>query len=132
MFLPPEYVALFCGLAQQISGNTMLIPWEIWLDNFMRDATETVARSFWERLSPEPNHVNLDRLNLKRFYSLDILKSLIHCRQDKALRRGSFHPFMSSRLGTFRLLHMDEGHEVMFTRLGELATRSLKPAQIEG
>jgi hypothetical protein len=36
---------------------------------------------------------------------------------------GSFHPQMSSRLGEFRLVEMDGGHEVMFTRPSELAEK---------
>src|SRR5215471_16003957 len=65
--LPAEYVALFNDLARGSSDNTMLIPWEVWRDNFTQDATEPGARSLWEQLSPEPNQVNLDRLDLKRF-----------------------------------------------------------------
>ena len=48
-------------------------------------------------------------------------KSFIYCRQDKALPQGYFHPSMSSRLGVFKLLEMDGGHEVMFMRSAELA-----------
>ena len=68
--LPPEYVAAFNDLASSSANNTMLIPWEIWRDNFMQDAPESVARSIWEQLTPEPNQVNLDKIDLKRFYSL--------------------------------------------------------------
>src|ERR1700757_4985700 len=84
--LPADYVALFNKLAEANSDNTMLIPWEIWRDNFIQDAPEPVARSLWQQLSPEPNQVNLDKLCLKRFYSLDIPKSFIHCRQDIFIR----------------------------------------------
>jgi pimeloyl-ACP methyl ester carboxylesterase len=124
--LPAEYVALFNGLARTSPDNTMLVPWEIWRDNFMQDAPEREAHSIWEQLSPEPNKVNLDRLDLKRFYSLAIPKSFIYCRQDKALPLGCFHPQMSSRLGQFRLLEMDGSHEVMFTRPEELADRIIE------
>ena len=124
--LPAEYVALFNQLATASSDNTMLIPWEIWRDNFIQDAPEPVALSWWKQLSPEPNQVNLDKLCLKRFYSLDIPRSLIHCRQDKALPPGYFHPRMSSRLGAFRLLEMDGSHEVMFTRPAELADKIIE------
>jgi len=124
--LPAEYVALFNDLAGASSDNTMLIPWEIWRDNFIQDASEPMARSIWERLSPEPNQVNLDRLDLKRFYSLGIPKSFIYCRQDKALPPGYFHPRMSSRLGEFKLLEMDGSHEVMFTRAAELAVKIIE------
>lgn len=121
--LPADYAALFNELAGASSDNTMLIPWEIWRDNFIQDASESVARSFWEQLSPEPNQVNLGKLCLKRFYSLTIPRSFIHCRHDKALPPGYFHPRMSSRLGVFKLVEMDGSHEVMFTRPEELAEK---------
>jgi pimeloyl-ACP methyl ester carboxylesterase len=121
--LPAHYVALFNSLAAESPDNSMLIPWEIWRDNFMQDAPESLARSTWERLSPEPNQVNLDRLDLKRFYSIAVPKSFIYCRHDKALPSGYFHPRMSSRLGAFKLLEMDGSHEVMFTRPAELAEK---------
>ena len=124
--LPAEYVALFNDLARASSDNTMLIPWEVWRDNFIQDAPEAAARSLWEQLSPEPNQVNLDKLELKRFYSLAIPRSFIYCRQDKALPPGYFHPRMSSRLGNFKFLEMDGSHEVMFTRPEELADKILE------
>jgi pimeloyl-ACP methyl ester carboxylesterase len=127
--LPTDYVNVFKALAEASSDNTMLIPWEIWRDNFLQDAPKSVARSFWERLSPEPNRVNLDKLDLRRFYSLDIAKSFIRCRQDRALPPGYFHPRMSSRLGSFKLLEMDGGHEVMFTRPRELADKLIEAAE---
>lgn len=121
--LPADYVALFSKLAGASPDNSMLIPWEIWRDNFIQDASESVARSLWEQLSPEPNQVNLAKLCLKRFYSLTIPRSFIHCRHDKALPPGYFQPRMSSRLGVFKLVQMDGSHEVMFTRPEELADK---------
>jgi hypothetical protein len=47
----------------------------------------------------------------------------MHCRHDKALPPGYFHPRMSSRLGSFKLIEMDGSHEVIFTRSGELADK---------
>ena len=124
--LPPEYATLFNDLARSSSDDSMLIPWEIWRDSFIQDAPEPLARSLWEQLSPEPNQVNLDRLDLKRFYSLSIPSSFIYCRHDRALPPGYFHPRMSSRLGEFKLLEMDGSHEVMFTRPEELANRIIE------
>jgi pimeloyl-ACP methyl ester carboxylesterase len=107
-------------------------PWETWRDNFIQDAPESLARWTWERLSPEPNQVNLDRVDLKRFCSLTVPKSLIHCRQDKAMPPGYFHPRMSSRLGAFKLLEMDGSHEVMFTRPTELAEKIIEASLDSG
>ena len=98
-------------------------PWETWRDNFIQDAPESLARSTWKQLSPEPSQVNLDALDLKRFGSLDIPKSFVFCRQDRAMPTGYFHPGMSSRLGAFKLLEMEGSHEVMFTRPAELAEK---------
>jgi hypothetical protein len=124
--LPQDYVNAFNALAQASSDNTMLIPWEIWRDSFMQDAPESIARSCWERLSPEPNQVNVDRLDLRSFSSVAVPRSFIYCRQDQALPSGYFYPRMSSRLGTFKLIEMDGGHEVMFTRPAELADKIIE------
>jgi pimeloyl-ACP methyl ester carboxylesterase len=103
-------------------------PWETWRDNFMQDAPEVAARLAWERLTPEPSQVNLDKLDLRRFNSLAVPKSFIYCRQDKAMPSGYFHPGMSSRLGSFKLVRMDGGHEVMFSRPAELAQKLIEAA----
>jgi pimeloyl-ACP methyl ester carboxylesterase len=124
--LPPDYAALFNDLAKASADNSMLIPWEIWRDSFIQDAPEPLARALWEQLSPEPNQVNLDCLDLKRFDSLSIPRSYIYCRHDRALPPGCFHPRMSSRLREFKLLEMDGSHEVMFTRPEELADRLIE------
>lgn len=100
--------------------------WETWRDNFIQDAPESLARSTWEQLSGEPNQVNVDRLDLKQFYSMPISKSFIFCRQDRAMPPGYFHPGMSSRLGALRLIEMEGSHEVMFTRPAELADKMIE------
>jgi len=101
-------------------------PWETWRDNFMRDAVEEHAWLMWEQLTPEPAQVNLDALDLKRFYALGVPKSYIFCRQDRAMPPGYFHPGMSSRLGACKVVEMDGSHEVMFTRPEELADKIIE------
>jgi len=112
------------------SGDTMEVlappPWKTWRDNFIQDAAESLARWTWEQLSPEPSQVNLDHLDLRCFHSLTVPKSYIHCRQDRAMPPGYFHPGMSSRLGPCKVLEMDGSHEVMFTRSAELADKIIE------
>lgn len=119
--LPGDLVAVFNQLAAASTDNTMLVPWDVWRDRFMQDAPEAVARAIWELLVPEPNGVNLEPLDLKRFYALEIPKSYTVLRQDYALPPRYFHPQMSARLGACTLLEMDGSHEVMFTRPAALA-----------
>ena len=52
-------------------------PWETWRDNFIQDAPESLARSTWKQLSPEPSQVNLDNVRLKHFFSLTVPRSFI-------------------------------------------------------
>lgn len=103
-------------------------PWETWRYNFIQDASESLARMTWKQLSPEPSQVNLDRISLDRFYSLDIPASYIYCRQDKAMPPGYFNPGMSSLLRACNLLEMDGSHEVMFTRPAELTEKLIEAA----
>jgi pimeloyl-ACP methyl ester carboxylesterase len=49
--LPTEFASLVNRLAKASSDNTMLVPWEIWRDNLIQDAPESMARSIWEQLS---------------------------------------------------------------------------------
>jgi pimeloyl-ACP methyl ester carboxylesterase len=113
-------------VAASPDGAMQIPPWRTWRDNFIQDAPESVARSTWEQLSPEPSQVNLEKLDLKRFYSLTIPRSFIYCRHDRAMPPGYFHPGMSTRLGAFKLLEMEGSHEVMFTRPTELADKIIE------
>ncbi len=124
--LPSFLIELLDRLAQASSDNTTLLPWEVWRDHFIQDASEEVAQVLWEQLAPSPNQPNVEKLDLKTFYSLDIPKGYIASRQDLTLPPGSFHPQMSSRLGTFKSLEMDGSHEVLFTRPAELADKLIE------
>jgi len=124
--LPGELRQLLDQLARASGDNTTLLPWEVWRDHFIQDTSEEVARVLWGHLCPEPNQPNVEKLDLKVFHTLDIARSYIHCRQDASLPPGSFHPRMSARLGTFKLVEMDGSHEVMFTRPAEVAERLIE------
>jgi pimeloyl-ACP methyl ester carboxylesterase len=124
--LPAPFVEMLDQLARASPDDTSRLPWEAWREHFIQDASEETARIFWEQLSPEPNHPNIEKLDLKVFYSLDIPKSFISCRQDVSLPPGSFHPRMSSRLGSFKLVEMDGSHEVLLSRPAELAGKLIE------
>jgi len=127
--LPNAFTELLSQFAQASPDNTFLIPWEIWRNNLIQDAPEEVARLTWEHLSPEPYQTILEKLDLKAFYSLDIPKSYIACRQDLSMPPSFFHPGMSSRLGTYKLIEMDGSHEVLFTRAAEVADKLIQASE---
>ena len=75
-------------------------------------------------LSPEPYQPFIDKLDLKKFATLQTPRSYINCTEDIALPPGpewGWHPRMSSRLGLFRLVQIPGSHEVMFTAPQRLA-----------
>jgi pimeloyl-ACP methyl ester carboxylesterase len=126
--LPGEQVAEFERSAAASADNTVACPWEIFQTAFMQDAGEEHARAVWSRLAPQPYATWTDKLDLERFYALDIPRTYIACRDDLALDPGGWHPGMSSRLGSFDLLEMDGSHEVMFTNPGAVAERLMAAA----
>lgn len=119
---PPHYRALFESLAQANQGAVML-PYQIWRENFINDADETLAQETFQRLHPQPYRCLTDRLLLRKpTAELPIGKSYINCRQDTALPHSlPWHPRLSERLGLFRYVEAEGSHEVMFTDPAGLA-----------
>jgi pimeloyl-ACP methyl ester carboxylesterase len=125
---PPDTAALFQRMAQQSPDNTFLLPFPVWREAFINEGDLEMAKQTYARLSPEPLQPSKDKLDLKKFYSLEIPKSYINCTEDIALPPGEWgwHPRMSNRLGLYRLVQMPGGHEVMFTNPAGLAEKILE------
>jgi pimeloyl-ACP methyl ester carboxylesterase len=123
--IPSDHKALFDNLAKESDDNTIMMPFESWREAFLNDADLELARSSYDRLSPEPYQPFIDKLDLKQFYSLSIPKSYLYCTEDNVLPQGEWgwHPRMSNRLGQFRLVQMSGGHEVMFSNPIDLAEK---------
>jgi pimeloyl-ACP methyl ester carboxylesterase len=115
--IPPVYGALFEQLAKNSADQTVMLPFPIWRESFINDGDLEMAKWAYSQLSPEPHQPSQDRLDLKKFYSLEIPKSYINCTEDIALPPGEWgwHPRMSNRLGLYRLVQMPGSHEVLFT-----------------
>ncbi|MFP1155560.1 salicylate esterase [Mycobacterium sherrisii] len=79
-----------------------------------------LARTSYDRLSPEPYQPITEALDLKKFYALEILRSYILGSEDVAL---PLHPMMTSRLGLYRFLQIPGGHELLFTNPYGLADK---------
>ncbi|HEX7005510.1 MAG TPA: alpha/beta hydrolase family protein [Alphaproteobacteria bacterium] len=123
--VPPHYRALFDQIAAASPDHTVMLPYPIWREAFINDADEALAKSSYETLSPEPYQPFLDKLDLTKFYGLEIPKSYLNCTEDTSLPHGEWcwHPRMSSRLGLFRLVQMPGSHEVIFTNPTLLAEK---------
>ncbi|GAA3877159.1 alpha/beta hydrolase [Leifsonia kafniensis] len=115
--------------ATQVDG-TFMLPFPLWREAFIQDATEELARSSYDQLSAEPMSMLETKLDLTRFYELigaGALKvSYLNATGDTAMPHGEFawHPRFSSRLGLHRLVQMEGSHETMFSN-PELATTKI-------
>jgi pimeloyl-ACP methyl ester carboxylesterase len=125
---PADQTALFEAAARDSPDGTVECSWEVFRDLFIQDASPEAARSVWERLVPQPFAPWAQNLDLREFYRGELPRSYIAVEDDRALPPGKWHPNMSSRLGTFKLVEMGGSHEVMFTRPAELARKLVDAA----
>ncbi len=112
--MPAEHADLFKSLAKDSNDNSVSLPFEVWRNSFISDADEHFAKETYAHLVPQPFKPFCDKLDLKKFYNLDIPKSYLNCTEDSALPKGFWHPKMSSRLGHFKLVEMHGSHEALF------------------
>lgn len=121
--VPPHYRELFSSLAEASGDRSVMLPAPIWRDAFINDADAALAEATYATLSPEPFQPFADKLDLKKFYSLNTPRSYLNCTEDIALPPGEWgwHPRMSNRLGLYRLVQIPGSHEVMFTAPARLA-----------
>lgn len=128
---PPHTAAEFERMAMASPDRAFLLPFPVWRETFINDGDLEMAKSSYAQLSPEPLQPSKDKLDLKKFYSLEIPRSYINCTEDIALPPGEWgwHPRMSSRLGLYRLVQMPGSHEVMFTNPAGLAEKIIEAAR---
>jgi len=126
--VPPHFRDLFRDLAADSPDNSVMLPFPIWRETFLNDADLDLARSAYDKLSPEPYQQIIEPLDLKRFYTLDIPRSYLLGTEDIALPPGEWgwHPRMTSRLGLHRFVQMPGGHELLFSNPNGLADRIIE------
>jgi pimeloyl-ACP methyl ester carboxylesterase len=123
--VPEHYVNLFNQLSRESTDRSIMLPFAIWREVFVNDADMEMAKWTYAQLSPEPYRAIYDKLDLKKFYSLQTPKSYINCTEDISLPPGEWgwHPRMSNRLGLYRLVQMPGGHETIYTNPSLLAEK---------
>ena len=128
---PPDHRAAIDRLAAESSDRTVMAPFGLWRETYIGEADFAVARWAYDQLSPQPLQTFLDRLDLKKFYTLQKPRSYVLGTEDCALPPGEWHlhPRMTSRLGVFRFLQMPGGHELMFSNPTGLADKIIDAAR---
>lgn len=109
---PPEFQALFQQLKDSAGNNTIPMPFAIFRDNFTNTASLTLSKESYKSAKPEPAGPLYEKLDLKKFYSLNIPKSYLYLEGDTALPQGQYgwNPTQSSHLGNYRLITGEGDH----------------------
>lgn len=110
--LPAPLMQLFDSLLKASGNNTIMLPFPVFRDVFVNTATLEQAQAFYNKVLPEPAGPIYEKLDLKRFYSLDLPKSYLFLTEDTALPQGEtgWHPGQSSHLGMFRFIEGTGDH----------------------
>lgn len=109
--LPDSAREAFQQIRQSSKDDTIMLPFPLFRETFVNLASLEQAQHMYSQISPEPAQPLFEKLNLTKFYSLNIPKSYVYLMEDTALPQGSqmygWHPHMSNRLGLFRFI---QGH----------------------
>ena len=110
--LPPEVRKSFEQLRGASSNDTIALPFPLFRDTFVNTASLAEAQAFYKQAPPEPASPLFEKLDLKRFYNLQIPKSYLYLTEDTAVPQGpyGFHPTQSSHLGVFRFIEGKGDH----------------------
>jgi pimeloyl-ACP methyl ester carboxylesterase len=113
----PQNVERAERIAATTSDDTFLPAFDDVRDVFFNTVSREDAFRFYSNWSPQPMQPFRDRLDLKRFFTLDIPKSYLTCTEDirTPMPDLSWHPRFSNRLGRYRFVAMPGDHEAMYT-----------------
>ncbi|MFD2614831.1 alpha/beta hydrolase [Paenibacillus gansuensis] len=117
--LPAPVQQSFAKLAEDSKDGTIMLPFPLFREAFANTASLEEAKAMYANISPEPAGPLVQKLNLKKFYSLQIPKSYLYLTEDNVLPQNedfSWHPKQSGRLGFFRYIegrgdHMTTVHK---------------------
>jgi pimeloyl-ACP methyl ester carboxylesterase len=121
-YVPESVAGAFQALASP--DGTLSLPYEFFRDNLINDADEATAQAAFAAMSPEPLGRSSEPLDLGGFSELTIPKAYVYATDDRVFPAAEFtwHPGMSQRLGTFRLIELPGSHEILFSQPGALAS----------
>jgi pimeloyl-ACP methyl ester carboxylesterase len=118
---PPAFNALFEAIKQP--DGSMPLPYAIWRDGLMNDATAELAQQTHALLNPHPYNTMYEKISLsKNPADFMVGKSYIISQSDfgQPFSAGGWYRF-AERLGLYRHVEMPGGHQVSFTNPSLLA-----------
>jgi pimeloyl-ACP methyl ester carboxylesterase len=119
--LLPGQKAMIRGLARAAGNGTFLYPawyaWSRWMNDMPRG--HAVVQAALPRLTPQPLRPFVERLDLSRFYAMDVPRTYIRCLKDVAVQPDRAAEY-ARRLGV-RPVDLEAGHDAMLSAPDALA-----------
>jgi len=114
--LIPPARALIQGLAQARGNRTYFYPSEMAWARFMNDLPRhhPQVQAALARLTPQPIHPWLERVDLKRFYAMQVPRTYIRCLKDVAVPPDRALVY-ARRLGV-KPIDLDTAHDAMLSQ----------------
>jgi pimeloyl-ACP methyl ester carboxylesterase len=124
----PDYVRQNFEFQAKEHHNHLRLSFESWRELFMNDASYELARSTFKQLNPQGFLTFEEPLLLEtELLKQRIKKSYIYPTSDTALPHSlPWHPRLSERLGNFRLVMCEGGHELCFTNPSLIAQKIIE------
>lgn len=124
--IPPEYIELFDRLVAD--DGSMMLPFEVWREAFINDASLELAQETYDLLNPHPRRTFSEPIKLDHNPAeIPVPKSYVNCTEDTSLpHHVPWHPRLSKKLGLFRLVQTPGSHELCFTDPGLLALKLME------
>ncbi|HZE41619.1 MAG TPA: alpha/beta hydrolase [Stackebrandtia sp.] len=122
---PPEMQALIDALCDADGG--FMIPFPVWRESMIQDASQDVANACYARLNREPKTIVHTKLDQKAFYRIvaeqAVRLTYAHLMSDFVIPIGEYNwwPRYPSRLPGARILRVPGSHELMFSEPRDMA-----------
>lgn len=123
-----DVVDLGALLPDAVLGEPIEIQFPIWRDVFINDGNFDTAKEAYATLTSNPSTLFIEKLDLSKYYSLDIPKTYLHGTVDTVVPYRAYEK-MSSRLGLHRFVQYDGSHEAMFSIPKELTEKIILAGQ---
>jgi pimeloyl-ACP methyl ester carboxylesterase len=121
--VPPEYQGLFAAQAEASGNNSVTLPYEVWRQGFIADASEPVAQLLYELIVPQPMQYFTETVDVTTH---GVPTAYLLGDQDVALPPGEYGwDRFADRLGV-PAQPVPGSHEACFTQPAALAEAFLK------
>ncbi|MFD0672876.1 alpha/beta fold hydrolase [Cohnella sp. GCM10027633] len=128
---PPPVQQSFEQLRKASKDDSIMLPFPVFREQFVNLSDLALARQLYAEVRPEPAKPAFEKLDLKKFYTLQMPRSYLYLTEDNVLPQGDgygWSPHMSSRLGLFRLIKSDGDHMTYFRTNPALMAQKLYEA----